>query len=460
MKHIKMCLLLLVTLAATAAYAQKVMTLQEAVEAACRNNADLQKKRLDTEAMKELKKELFTKYFPEVSASATGYWRNRGFAEGSDVLNTAFSLFAAFKGADTDNINAKILGYGALANVKATLPIYTGGRLTSANKLAELGVKATGEMEAIKENDLIKEVEKYFWQLVQLYEAERMLRTMDSLVDRARQDAALALKAGLVTTNDKMEVDLYASELESGHLQLDNGKKLCREYLAYLTGVGELDSVAWKDIYSVKGPSEYFADPTTAIGNRHETKLLQMKKDAAVLQKKFVRGSLLPAVGVMFSFNYHYLSAKDDAGVFHDYFDTNSTGWWLGANVSIPISEWWGGTHKLRRSNIAIRQAQVEYDDKQKLMKVEMSQKWNSLTEKFKQIDVAQRQLAKAEQNRKQHASAYRSGASTMTDRLHAEALYEKAHTNYIDACIKYRLAITEYMHATGKNSTDRMNDL
>lgn len=431
------------------------MNLQQAVESACRNNADLQKKRLDVESMQEVKKEIYTKYFPEVSISGTGYWRNKGFAQGSDVLNTAFSLFAAFKDEETDDIDAKILKYGVFAGVKAVLPIYTGGRLTSANKLAELGVQAKGEMAAIKEEELTQEVEKYFWQLVQLYEADEMLTTMDSLVDRARQDATLALKAGLVTTNDKMEVDLYSSDLESTHLQIDNGKKLCREYLAYLTGVDELDSVVWNDIYSVKEPEAYFTDPMSALCNRHEMKLLQMKKDAAVLQKKFTRGSYLPTIGAMFSYSYHYLSAKDDAGVYHSYFDTNPTGWWVGANVSIPISEWWGGKHKLRRSSIAIKQAEIDFTDKQKLMKVEMSQKWNTLTEKYKQVDVARKRVEQAEQNRKQHASSYRSGASTMTDRLQADALYEKARTNYIDACIKYRLAITEYKHATGRNVTE-----
>lgn len=457
MKYLKLYLLLLATLAATATTrAQRVMTLQNAVESACRNNADLQKKRLDVESMKEVKKEIYTKYFPDVEISGTGFWRSKGFAQGSDVLNTAFSLFAAFKEEEeTDDIDAKILKYGVLGGLKAVLPIYTGGRLTSANKLADLGIKAKGEMAAIKEEELTQEVEKYFWQLVQLYEAEEMLNTMDSLVDKAGQDASLALRAGLVTTNDKMEVDLYASELESTHLQIDNGKKLCREYLAYLTGVDELDSVVWSDIYSVKEPAEYFADPTSALCNRHETKLLQMKKDAAVLQKKFTLGSYLPTVGAMFSYSYHYLSAKDDAGVYHQYFDKNKFGWWVGANVSIPISEWWGGKHKLRRANIAIKQAEIDFSDKQKLMKVEMSQKWNTLTEKYKQIDVAQKRMEQAEQNRKQHASAYRSGASTMTDRLHADALYEKARTNYIDACIKYRLAITEYRHATGSNSIE-----
>ncbi len=431
---------------------QTVFSLQEAVAAACRNNADLQKSHLNIESMKELKKQLFTKYCPSVSASASGFMRNRGFAEDSEVLNTAFELYAAFKGVDVEeDFNAKVLKYGAFASVKAVQPIYTGGRLTSANKLAALGVKAAGEMAALKENELTQEVEKYFWQLVQLYEADRSLLTMDSLVNRAREDAARALKAGLVTPNDKMEVDLYASTLESTHLQVDNGKKLCREYLAYLTGVEALDSVVWDDITSLKAPEVYFLDAGTALLDRHETKLLQIKKDAAVMQKKYARGSMLPTVGAMFTYYYHYLSATGEQGIFHDFIDHYPTGWWLGLRVTLPISEWWGGTHKLKRSDIAIRQADIDLTDKQKLMKVEMSQKWNTLTEKYKQVDVAKRQLQQAEQNQKQHASAYRSGSATMTDRLHADALYEQSRTNYIDACIKYRLAITDYLHASGR---------
>lgn len=85
------------------------------------------------------------------------------------------------------------------------------------------------------------------------------------------------------------------------------------------------------------------------------------------------------------------------------------------------------------------------------VMEVQISMKWNSLNEKYKQIDVARQQLRQATQNQKQQAVAYRSGAITMTDRLQADALYEQSRNNYIDACVKYRLAIAEYLHATGR---------
>ncbi len=455
MKHLRTYIILLLAFfTAIASEAQSVLTLQEAIESACRNNADLQKKRMTTESMAQLKKELYTKYFPSVSATGTAFMRNRGFAEGSELLDMVFSVVAAVEdvSSDADIEDVQILKYGFMGSLKVVQPIYTGGRLTSANRLAKLGEEASREFTALKEEELTQEVEKYFWQLVQLYEADRSLLTMDSLVEKARHDASLALKAGLVTANDKMEVDLHASDLDRLRLQVDNGKKLCREYLAYLVGTDRVDSVVWDDIYTVEDPSKYLTDPTVALQNRHETKLLQMKTDAAKLKRKYTLGTLLPAVGAAFTLDYHKFSAKRDAKLFHSIFDNRPWSWMLAAVIKVPISDWWGGKYKLRRSNIAIRQSEIDYDDKQKLMRVQMSQKWNTLTEKYQQIDVARKQLLQSEQNQKQHASAYRSGSSTMTDRLHADALYEKARTNYIDACIKYRLAITDYMHATGRS--------
>ncbi len=449
MKHLSIYLSVLLFAAATTLSAQAVFTLDEAVASARQNNNDLQKKRLDVQSMKEQKKEIFTKYFPTIGMSVTAFTREKGLFQGTNALDGLFTLMSEEENFTAENV--QILKQGYIGGLRMVQPIYTGGRLTSANKLAGIGVKAYDEMASLKENEITQEVEKYFWQLVQLYEAEKSLLTMDTLVEHARHDAALALKAGLVTPNDEMQVNLYGTELESMRLQVENGKNLCREYLAYLLGVETVDSLLWNDIYNVKEPLTYFADPETSLLDRHELNLLKFNLEAAQQKRKFYRGELLPTVGAMFALSYHYLYAKRDGGAFNNVLDQNKVTWILAANVSIPITAWWGGSHTLSRHNIAVREARMDYDDKQKLMRVQISQKWNTLNEKYKQVDLARRQLEQAEQNRKQHASAYRSGSATMTDRLHADALYEKSRTHYIDACVKYRLAVTEYLHATGR---------
>ncbi len=449
MKRFSLYLTVLLLTATATVSAQAVFTLPEAVASACRSNNDLQKKRLDVQSMRQQKKELFTKYFPTVGMSATAFTREKGLFQGTDALDAIFTMMSEDDTFEAENV--QILKQGYVGGLRMMMPLYTGGRLTSANRLADIGVKAYDEMASLKEEEITEEVERYFWQLVQLYEAERSLLTMDTLVDRARHDAALALKAGLVTPNDEMQVQLYGTELESTRLQVQNGKNLCREYLAYLLGVEAVDSLLWDDIYAVKEPSVYYADPEASLLDRHELNLLRFNLEAAQQKRKFYRGELLPTVGTIFALSYHYLYAKREEGLYNSVLDRNKVTWILAANVSIPLTAWWGGSHTLARHNIAVRQARMDYDDKQKLMRVQISQKWNTLNEKYKQVDLARRQLEQAEQNRRQHASAYRSGSATMTDRLHADALYEKSRTNYIDACVKYRLAITEYLHATGR---------
>ena len=446
---IKTLLLAVVSAVALNSNAQATYTLQQAIDQACAGNSDLQRKRLDAMSAKELKKELYTKYFPDISASATYFERNTGVGKGSDWMKALFTLVAGDDGYNADGLD--LMHRGALAGVRVVQPIYTGGRLTSANRMASIGEAASDEMVALQQDKLKEDVEKYFWQLVQLYEAERSLLTLDSLVSQARHDAKVAFKAGVVTVADTMQVDIHASQLRSTHLQVANGKRLCKEYLAYLMGVQRVDSIVWNDIYNVDTPDKYSVDPSTAVMNRPESRLLQMQLDVARWKRKFTMGSMLPTVGAMFSLNYHYLFAYNDNGIFHKSFDTHKTGWLALATVSVPISAWWGGKHSLRRVDLNIQKAQIERDDKRKLMEVQISMKWNTLNEKYEQIDVARQQLRQATQNQKQQAVAYRSGAITMTDRLQADALYEQSRSKYIDACVKYRLAIAEYLHATGR---------
>ncbi len=425
-------------------------TLSEALNTARLNNTELQKRRLDVESMRELKAELFTKYFPQVEASANYFYRDRGLLEGTDMLDVILALLdSEFE--DMPN-NAQILKHGTFGGISVVQPIYAGGRITTSNRLAELGIEAQKEVAAIKQDELEQEVEKYFWQLVQLYEADHSLMTMDTLVSRASHDAELALRAGLVTANDKMQVDIYASQLESTRLQLSNGMLLCRDYLAYLIGVERVDSVLYNDIYQVKAPLSYYADPNASLLSRHESQLLDMQVRVFQLSRKYKLGEYLPTIGVGINFNYHYIFADRDNGVYHRDIDKKNFGWMALARVSRPISAWWGGKHALRRSDLAIHRAEMDRYDKRRLMSVQIQQRWNTLNEKYKQIALAHQQLTQASENQRQQSSAYRSGSITMTERLQADALYEKSRTNYIDACIKYRIALTEYLHATGRS--------
>ncbi|MDO5446447.1 MAG: efflux RND transporter permease subunit [Prevotellaceae bacterium] len=435
--------------------AQNIYTLQEAKTTAYANNIELKKQQIEVRKMNALKKELYTRYFPNVTGSAAMWARDRGLFK-SDLLDLLFSLIT-FEVYDEENAeiqelhDVNILNWGVNAGITLVQPIYAGGKITTANRLAELGVKAQEEITILKGEQLEAEVEKYFWQLVQLYEAERSMLTMDTLVANATHDAALAFKAGLVTSADKMQVDLYASELKSTRLQIQNGKELCLEYLAYLMGVESVDSIVWDDIYAIEDPLSYLVDTHTSVESRHETQLLHMNLKAAELKKRLTLSKSLPTVSLALHAGYHYWSASNENGIFHNYFDKHPFGLTSIINVSVPLTEWWAGKHSLRRANLNINKARMELEDKQRLMSVQVKQKWSTLNERYKQIEIARQTHEQAKALQHQQAVAYRSGAITMTDRLLADAQYEKTRNKYIESCINYRMAVTEYLLATGR---------
>lgn len=436
------------------ANAQTVFTLQEAVNQAIKNNVEVQQKRLSEESIAEVKKELFTHYFPSVSASATYFERSRGLAQGSGFLEMVFNALALSAGMDEETLdfsNTRVLKRGVLASINVVQPLFLGGRLVNANKLAGIGMEASSEYTALKEQEIRKEVEKYFWQLVQVYEGLRSVDIIDTLVISARHDAELALRAGLVTKNDQMQVDIQGYKAESLRLKLGNAKDLCRDYLAYLLNVEKVDSIVWDDIYALQEPYTFLTDAETAVRNRHEMSLLNLNLQASKLKKRITLGNMLPTAVAMLSFGTHKFDAENDRGLFDDCIDTRRRSWFAAANVSVPISGWWGGSHTLRRSSISVKMAEFDLDDKRNLMTMEIDRNWKTLNEKYKQVDVARKQYEQATQNLKQQESAYRSGMITMTDRLLAQSLYEQSNTGYIEACVQYRLAILEYLQSTGR---------
>lgn len=423
-------------------------TLDETLELARKNNLQMEKERLGTEGFKELKKSLYTRYFPSASMSATYLEMNSGLFSGLvGNLLTSFPSLYKMTGVESDAQFAKRGVFGGLTFIQ---PVYTGGLIHNANKFADLMTDVSEAKTQLKMTEVEQEVEKYFWLFAQCYESYCVIDELDSLIKVASHDANLALKAGLVTKSDVMQVDIYASKLKAARLTLEDGKNLCKTYLGHLSGQENYDSIEW-DMFDLKEPSSFLVDPKSALEQRTETGLLDKQVQVFQLEKKMVKATLMPKFGVGFSYGMHKFWSYNDNNFWNDNIEKNHSEWTLFGTLSIPISAWWGGYHDIKRANLHIRQAEIDRTDKRGLMALQIDLKWKQMGNAYAQLQIFKSQKDQALQNEKQQASAYRSGVITMMERLEATTLYEKAFIDYVDACVKYRIAISEYMHVTAR---------
>ncbi len=124
-------------------------------------------------------------------------------------------------------------------------------------------------------------------------------------------------------------------------------------------------------------------------------------------------GKNLPTVGVGAGYNYHNL------------LDNNHSFAMVFATVSVPISDWWSGSHAIRRRKIEHQKAEEQLADNSELLKIRMQNAWNNVEESYQQLQIAQRSIEQAEENLRLNRDYYCAGTSKMSDLLEAQLLYQ-----------------------------------
>jgi outer membrane protein TolC len=121
------------------------------------------------------------------------------------------------------------------------------------------------------------------------------------------------------------------------------------------------------------------------------------------------------------------------------------------ATVSVPITDWWGGSHVIKRRKIEHQKAIEQLEDNTQLLKIRMQNAWNGVEESYQQLQLAKRSIEQATENLRLNRNYYRAGTSKMSDLLEAQLLYQQSLDKHTDAFADYQNKLLEYKQATGQ---------
>lgn len=427
--------LLVWTVFSATAQEKQILTLDECKAMALQYNADIKAGKIDVEAARQTQKEAFTKYFPKISASGTTYKADDDLVKGTVPPLPQLGLEAPME--------VGMLEDGNLIMVSALQPVFAGGQIVNSNKLAKTAMEASRLQLDMTKDKVKLETENYFWKIVSLKEAEKTLNVLDTLLNSLHKDVSLAVKTGITTRNDLLTVQLKQNELNSTRLQVENGIKLSRMALCQFIGL-PLDSADYIDVpdfmVDIQSPGNYLVDHKTALPSLSTYQLLDKNVEAHKLKRKIALGQQLPTVGVGVSYAYEDLM-----------FNKSRNHFIMMATVSIPITDWWGGSHKMKRTRLEERKAILQRQDGEEKLQLKMQQSWNSLTESYKQILLAESAVSESEENLRMQTNNYKSGVSTLSELLDAQSLFQTSRNRYTDACINYKIKLTQYLQDTGR---------
>ena len=430
------------------------VSLAECLALSEENSSALRGARLDVQAALEQKAEARWEYFPTVKISAGGYWALNPMMKITlqDVLGRsdyAMDLSESISAAALENgikPYYEAFGKGYSIGASAIQPVYAGGRIVSGNRLAALGVEASELQAGIVRRKTAGEVESKYWQVVALQEKSKTLSEMEALLDSIEKDAVSAFAAGIVTENDLLQVRLRRKELESGKIRLRSGLKLAKMDLFNAVGMeytylGIDDFVLSDSPEGLPGPDS-FSMPEEEVPQSNESQLLEMQVEGARLEKKMQVGEYLPQVGVGVGYGYGNMMGKDRDGSF------NGAAF---AIVQVPITDIGKAVHRARRYDAQIQKAASdrEYLDAQLTLQLRKLQL--DMESAWEQMQVAAEAVAVAEDSQRKQQTAFGAGFCTASDLLQTVAALRTASEEYIDRCIDYRIACSEYLRRCGK---------
>ena len=437
-----------IVLGSVASQAQATYTLEQLYDSAQANNIAIRNAHHNIASAGERRREAFTNYFPNISATGVWFNANKGMAETtvnpSEVIPQ--SLGATLAGSLPPEaladlaapINVSMMKNGTIASITAVQPVFAGGQIVNGNKLARVGEDVSLLQLQLSENEVEKTTAQYFWQAVTLQEKMKTVNAAETFLAGISKDVELAVQAGVITRNDLLQVQLRQNEVESQKVKLQNGISIIKLLLSQYCGLRDTSfAVAYTMETTPSLPLK--RNHREALVSTTEYRLLDKQVEAATLQHRMEVGKNMPSVAVGAGYNYHNMLGNDH------------TFGMLFATVSVPISGWWGGSHAMKRQKIELSKAQEQLADNSEMLLIRMQKSWNDVEEAYQQLGIAQRSIEQAEENLRLNLDYYRAGTSKMSDLLEAQMLYQQAQDRRVEAWADYQTKMLEYRQSVGE---------
>ncbi len=484
----------LATIGATTAQAQQVLSLDSCRAMALRNNKKLNITKFKQEMATNTRKAARTKYLPHVDVVGGYTFTSREIS----LLNKQQK--AAFNGLGTNlvsglsnNLTPTLTGlveqgvisaeqagqFGQLlgklgqdiaeplnqagkkvtdafrtdtrnifaASVMVTQPIYMGGAIIAANKMADISEQLAANEQMNQVQSTLYDIDQAYWMAVSLKHKKKLADNFLQLVTKFNDDVDKMIKEGVATRADGLKVNVKVNEAEMTVTQVENGLSLSKMLLCQLCGMPVNDQVTLADEDDENlAATSVDINPSNdeAMENRPELRMLQNAVDIAKQSTNLIRAAYLPQVALTGGY------MVSNPNVFNGFEKKFSGVWNVGVLVRVPVWNWFEGAYKVRASKNAAAIAALELTDAQEKVNLQINQCRYKLSEAHKRLAMAQKNIESADENLRCANLGFKEGVMQTTDVMTAQTAWLQAQTQKIDAEIDVKLSQVGLKKALG----------
>jgi len=431
--------------------AQELLTLDQCRQLALDNNKRMAAANKQTQAAHYTMQSYKGNFFPNFTASGTGLYSsaNGSFslpggnlptlipdANGQPIPNGGFAYFPGI------DLNYKVRTVW-MGGVQVEQPIFMGGKILTAYKMARLGKQMAQLNENLTATEVILETDQAYALMIKAQEMNKVAESYHAVLQELMKNVQSAYKHGLKSKNDVLKVQVKLNESELAIRKAENALRLANMNLCHLIGKPLIETLQISDDFPVI--EQALETQVNDITARPEYSLLNKQVDMAKQQVKLSRSELLPQVGIRGSYDYVHGLKVNEQRLF------DNGGFSVMLNVTVPLFHFGERINKVRASKAQLEQVRMEQADLNEKMYLELTQAANNLDEAKLQTALADRSLEQADENRRISKGEYDAGLEPLSDHLEAQALWQQAYETKVDAHFQLYLSYVKYLKAAGK---------
>ena len=462
---------------------QRLLTLDSCRAMALRNNKQMGVAKVKQEVNANLRKSARTQYLPKVNAVGGYMWMSREISLLSDDQKEALSNLGTIATSKLQNAPETVTSQlpaatagdmgqfaGALNQVGASLvegfrtdtrnmfagavtvtqPVFMGGALVAANKIADINEQMAANSLEMKRQNTLYNIDQMYWQVVSLRHKQTLAESYVELVKKLKGDVQKMIDQGVATKGDGLSVGVRVNEAEMALTQVQDGLALSKMLLCQLIGLDEDEAITLADEESAGLGMEIAAEPQhagqadAAFANRPELKVLQNTVDLSRQTTNALKAGNLPTV--LLTGGYMVSNPNTFNG-----FEKKFGGVWnIGVVVRVPVWNWGDVKYKVRASKGATTMANLELDDAREMISLQVRQSNFKVKEAQKKLTMAQSNVANADENLRMANLAFKEGTASFTTVMEAQTAWNAAQSQLIDAEIGVKLSEVELQKALG----------
>ena len=336
---------------------------------------------------------------------------------------------------------SKEIGNSHSNKLTASMPLYTGGKLSGSIKQAKAGYLISEQGLQKAYNDMRTTVTNGYFDMLQADNMQQLGReSVTRLADHLKNVEA-QYEVGVVAKVDVLRSQVELANAKQSLIKAENAYQIAEANLNKIVGL-PMDTQLKLDDILVYTPYENDMQYCLDYAAKHRPELEQAKQ-----QVEAAKGALRVAIS---SHMPQVAAVAQQKWSDNNWPGDENGNWGVGVTVNLNIFDSGVTVSKIHGAEADLAKAHETYRDTVDLVNLDVRSNYLNMREAEKRIDTTKLAVSQAEEDYRIAQLRYMNGVGTNTDVLDAQVALTDAKTNYLQAMYDYNTCKTNLETAIG----------